>query len=80
MRLNKPHNLKIGSVFNGVGVGITILGFFGFSATSIYNFLNNTWTTNWWWVVIALSITFGALAIIFWGKKHSHTIVSFFLS
>lgn len=80
MRLNKPHNLKIGSVFNGVGVGITILGFFGFSATSIYNFLNNTWTTNWWWVVIALSITFGALAIIFWGKKHSHTIVSFFLN
>lgn len=63
MRLNKPHNLKIGSVFNGVSVGVTILGFFGVSATSIYNFLNNTWTTNWWWVVIVSAVTVGFLVV-----------------
>lgn len=80
MRRTQNHNLKIGSVINNISAGVTFLGFFGISAASIYNFVTNSWKTNWLWVVIVLVAMVIAYIIIHLSKKHYKLIVVYILN
>ncbi len=80
MGQKQKHNLKVGSVINNIGTGITLLGFFGISATSVYNFINNSWESHWWWVAVAIAATVGFSIVRYFGKRFSRSIVVYILN
>lgn len=80
MKRTQKHNLKIGSIINNISAGVTFLGFFGISAASIYNFITNSWKTNWWWMAIVVVTMVVASVINHLSKKHYRLIVVYILN
>lgn len=63
-------NLNIDGLQDKISFVITILGFLGISAASIYNSVTQRWITNWWLVFLVFSISLSIIFILKLCKKY----------
>lgn len=67
--------LRIGQIATIIDFIIGILGFFGISATVIINFIKNSWSVTWWWVLLAVAATVVAYVTVNYVTNHSRNII-----